>query len=161
MRKAKKENRRAGTMTVRFAPTKMIPSRYKPNLSILSHCRECASSKNSSSTSTEQGAEEDETSATMTATAGSDCNHHLLRRGSSTVSAGGPSPSLTVTKNVNGSSAVSEEQRVQASDYLASYIKVLCFSVHDRTRSFHPKRTQYARRKLAVDIMVRRLLFSR
>lgn len=35
-----------------------------------------------------------------------------------------PSPSLTVTKNVNGSAAVSEEHRVQASQYLASYIKV-------------------------------------
>lgn len=59
----------------------------------------------------------------MTVTAGNDLNH-LLRRGSSSVATGGPSPSLTVTKNVNGSAAVSDEHRVQASDYLASFIKV-------------------------------------
>lgn len=59
-------------------------------------------------------------------------NDHLGRRGSSPVLTTGASPSLTVTKNVNGSAAVSEEHRVQASEYLACYIEVpsatLCFS---------------------------------
>lgn len=63
-------------------------------------------------------------SVTITLTAGNDHNPHLTRRGSSSILPGGPLPMLTVTKNVNGSAAVSEEHRVQASEYLASYIKV-------------------------------------
>lgn len=73
---------------------------------------------------TGQPTEDDEVPITMATTASCDHNPHLIRRGSSSVAVGGPSPSLTVTKNFNGSAAVSEEHRVQASDYLASYIKV-------------------------------------
>lgn len=56
-------------------------------------------------------------------------NINTLRRGSSAsnaaAAAGNGAPrSLTVTKNVNLSSAVPEELRVQASEYLALYIKV-------------------------------------
>lgn len=74
---------------------------------------------------TKQTTDEDEFSGTMIATASNDHSPHPIRRGSSNVATDGPPPSLTVTKNVNGSAAVSEEHRVQASEYLASYIKVL------------------------------------
>lgn len=59
----------------------------------------------------------------MTATISNDYNVSV-RRGSSSASVAVPPSSLTVTKNVNSSTAVSEEHRLQASDYLASYIKV-------------------------------------
>lgn len=39
-------------------------------------------------------------------------------------SCGAPATPKTVTMNVNQSSAVSEEHRLQASDYLAPYIEV-------------------------------------
>lgn len=88
--------------------------------------------------------DDDEMSATVSTTMGSELHHHqsvtnrsyssnntASRRGSSSSSpftAGGTSRSLTVTKNVNNSSAVPEDLRVQASEYLASYIKVRSFS---------------------------------
>lgn len=93
--------------------------------------------------SDDDGQDGNERSVTVSTSGGSDLQHHhsnnshinpgnsnSTRRGSSSQSsvvAAGLSRALTVTKNINKSSAVPEGLRVQASEYLASYIKVRLF----------------------------------
>lgn len=70
-----------------------------------------------------QATYDEETSTTMSTT--DYHNNHVAKRGSSASPLEViPARNNTVTKNVNKSPAVSEEHRVEASEYLASYIKV-------------------------------------